>query len=85
MCEAATKWGGLRSLDIYLFGKAPRSLGSIVIDSGLFACVFAMVRSEVDRRSRELQGGEFDGQNSAGTVMFKMIFKVNDLNSRKEE
>jgi hypothetical protein len=39
--------------------KGPGGLGLIVIDSSLFACVFAMVRSEVDRRSRELQGGEF--------------------------
>ena len=71
------------ALWIYTPSERPRRyLRSIVIDSGLFTCVIAMVGSEVDRRSCELQGGEFDGQNS---VMFKIPFKVDDLNPRKEK
>ena len=74
------------SLFGYTSSERPRrSLRPIIIDSGRFTCVFAMVRSEVDRRSRELQGGEFDGQNSVGIVMFKMLSKVDDLNPRKEK
>ena len=63
--------------------KGPEGLLDRLSSTLVCSLVFAMVRSEVDRRSRELQGGEFDGQNSAGTVMFKTIFKVGDLNSRK--
>ena len=67
-----------------LFGYIPlRKDLEVLLDrlSSTPACslVFAMVRNEVGRRSRELQGGECDEQN------FKMLFKVNDLNSRKEK